>query len=236
VYIVCEEILNARISLWLPTMASTKASELNPRTTKYEFMGPPGALAVSLGVPFMAYALYFICNERVGACPPSFDYMLTSFQSSITDSAFWKSLYDPTAFAIYLSWYFFCVLAWAILPGDWVQGTQLRNGKYQSYKINGACVLSPLKIYSYVSLAFSTLLLALGLTAGYIIRFGPQSFTFLYEHWVGLTTAALWMSAFQGFLWYGFSFYGDKLLALGGNSGNAIYDVRLNQAHCRQSS
>jgi Delta14-sterol reductase len=74
-------------------------------------------------------------------------------------------------------------------------------------------------------LAFSTCLLALGLSTGYILRFGVESFTFFYDHWVGLTSAALSMSLFQGILWYALSFQEGKLLALGGNSGSFIYDV-----------
>ena|SRR6266404_3869546 len=75
-------------------------------------------------------------------------------------------------------------------------------------------------------LAFSTCLMALGLSTGYILRFGVESFTFFYDHWVGFVSAALSMSFFQGVLWYALSFQGGKLLALGGNSGNFIYDVR----------
>ncbi|KAI0027247.1 ERG4/ERG24 ergosterol biosynthesis protein [Vararia minispora EC-137] len=184
---------------------------LNPRTTKYEFMGPIGALLVTVGVPFVTYALYFTCNERVGACPPSFEYIYDTFFASVTSQEFWRSLFDLEAFYMYLGWYAFCVVAWAILPGDWVQGTELRNGKRQSYKIN----------------AFSTMLLALGLTAGYIYRFGCQSFTFLYERWIGFVTAALCMSIAQAALCYGFSFRGEKLLALGGNTGNPVYDFYI---------
>jgi hypothetical protein len=29
------------------------------------------------------------------------------------------------------------VLCWAYIPGDWVEGTLMRNGKKQMYKING---------------------------------------------------------------------------------------------------
>jgi hypothetical protein len=74
-------------------------------------------------------------------------------------------------------------------------------------------------------LAFSTFLLALGVTAGMIYRYGPESFTFLYEKWVGFVTAALLMSIFQGIACYAASFMPGKLLALGGNTGNPIYDV-----------
>jgi delta14-sterol reductase len=74
-------------------------------------------------------------------------------------------------------------------------------------------------------IAFSTFLLALGVTAGVILRFGPESFTFLYDKWVGFVTASLAMSIVQSIYCYSSSFYGGKLLALGGNSGNFIYDV-----------
>ena len=66
----------------------------------------------------------------------------------------------------------------------------------------------------------------MGFTVGYIYRFGPQSFTFIYEHWVGLITASLAMSFAQALYCYVASYVGNKLLALGGNSGNPIYDVR----------
>src|ERR1700733_3220029 len=54
--------------------------------------------------------------------------------------------------------------------------------------------------------AFSTFLLAMGVTTGYIYRYGPQSFTFLYEKWVGFVTAALLMSITQGIVCYAASF------------------------------
>jgi hypothetical protein len=73
--------------------------------------------------------------------------------------------------------------------------------------------------------AFSTLLLALGITSGIIYRYGPESFTFLYEKWVGFVTAAFIMSVVQGVACYAASFLSGKLLALGGNTGNPIYDV-----------
>lgn len=58
-----------------------------------------------------------------------------------------------------------------------------------------------------------------------IYRYGPESFTFLYEKWVGFMTAALLMSIVQGLACYAESFTPGTLLALGGNTGNPIYDV-----------
>ncbi|KAF8154395.1 ergosterol biosynthesis ERG4/ERG24 [Pholiota molesta] len=146
-------------------------SSLNPKTTHYEFLGPPGAFAISFGVPFITYALYFGCSEAGGGCPPSLslDSLKQQVTTALSDPAWWKGLWDTEAALIYLAWYAFCVVAWAILPGDIVEGTTLRDGRKIKYKIN----------------AFSTFLLALGVTTGIILRNGPEAFTFIYNKWVG---------------------------------------------------
>ncbi|EJF63318.1 ERG4/ERG24 ergosterol biosynthesis protein [Dichomitus squalens LYAD-421 SS1] len=188
---------------------SKDATDLNPRTTHYEFLGPPGALAITIGVPAMTYMLYYGCSEETGGCPPPID--VDIILNSLSTVDFWKGLWDTQAFLAYLAWYAFTVVAWFILPGDWIVGTEIRNGQRKKYKIN----------------AFSTMLLALGLTAGTLYREGPQPFTFIYEHWVGLVTASIAMSVFQGLLVYALSFRKGALLALGGNSGNPIYDFYI---------
>ena len=114
-----------------------KDDALNPRTTSYEFFGPPGALAVSLGVPFITYMLYFGCSEQWGGCPPEIPKLGAYFKDSVLDTSNWSKLWDTQAAVYYLAWYAFCVVAWLILPGDWVEGTLMRNGQKKSYKING---------------------------------------------------------------------------------------------------
>jgi hypothetical protein len=111
---------------------------MNPPTAHYEFLGPPGALAVSLLVPVTTYALFFACNEQ-NACIPAF--ASDRVVAAVSDPDWWLALWDTEAALIYLGWYVFCILAWAILPGDWVKGTTLRNGEHQSYKINGTTFL-----------------------------------------------------------------------------------------------
>jgi len=112
-------------------------ADLNPRTKHYEFLGPPGALAITLLVPITTYALYFGCSEAAGGCPPPLstlsDDVLRAFQSP----AWWKSLWDTDATIIYFAWYAFCVVAWFFLPADWVDGVMLRTGVKKQYKING---------------------------------------------------------------------------------------------------
>lgn len=112
-------------------------SNLNPRTTSYEFLGPWGALAITLGVPFTTYALYFGCSESSGGCPPPLATIPTNVSHSLSSPTFWKSLWDTQSFLMYCGWYSFCVLAWYFLPGDWVEGVQLRTGGRKKYKING---------------------------------------------------------------------------------------------------
>ncbi|KAJ6508039.1 ERG4/ERG24 ergosterol biosynthesis protein [Mycena vitilis] len=190
-------------------MSTQKDSVVNPRTTSYEFLGPPGALLITIGVPITTYALYFGCSEQSGGCPPAL--IPGRISLALSDPAWWKGLWDTQAALLYLAWYTFCIAAWAILPGDRVEGTTLRTGGKKVYKIN----------------AFSTFLLALGLTSGVIYRYGPQSYTFFYEKFVGFITAAIIMSVFQGVACYAASFRPGAILALGGNSGNPIYDFYI---------
>lgn len=74
--------------------------------------------------------------------------------------------------------------------------------------------------------AFSTLLLATGISLGIaLLPNGAETYSWLYDHWIGLLTAALANSIFQGLWVYLWSFKSGELLALGGNSGNVVYDV-----------
>lgn len=115
---------------------SKTAADLNPRTTHYEFLGPPGAFAISFGVPTMAYLLFYGCTEHTGGCPPPIDTDL--IKASLSNPEWWKGLWDTEAVIAYFAWYAFIVAAWVILPGDWIEGTVMRNGQKKQYKINGA--------------------------------------------------------------------------------------------------
>ena len=119
-------------------VAKASKQELNPRTTSYEFLGPPGATLVSLGVPFLIYALYFGCNESSGGCPPTpWSTIPDRILLALKDTDWLKTLWDQEAAIVYAGWYAFCLVSWAILPGDWIEGTTLRTGEKKLYKING---------------------------------------------------------------------------------------------------
>lgn len=106
--------------------------ELNPKSHPEEFFGPWGIAFITTTVIAVSYGLYFACNERTG-CPAPWrwnfyreDY--EEFAARILD---WKAV------AVYFGWYAYCVALWALVPGDWVEGTLMRNGKRVLYKING---------------------------------------------------------------------------------------------------
>ena len=181
--------------------------QLAPKTTHTEFGGAFGAFFVSTSVPFFTYFLYFACSDKLGCAA---DLTLKSPQALWTylSSGVVDSFLDLPAYAIYFGWYAFTVLAWLVVPGPWVQGSELRIGGRLDYKIN----------------AFRTLVLSFAITAGIIYYKGPQGFTFLYDHFPGLIAASLVNSLVQAFYCYFVSFSQGKLLALGGNTGNHLFD------------
>ncbi|KAG2123037.1 ergosterol biosynthesis ERG4/ERG24 family-domain-containing protein [Suillus cothurnatus] len=92
------------------TSTTTKAksepvANPNPRSTTYEFMGPPGTFLISFGVPFMMYLLYFGCSEESGNCPP-LQSIPDRFVEVLSDETFGASLWNTKASLIYLGCFF----------------------------------------------------------------------------------------------------------------------------------
>lgn len=109
---------------------------LAPRTTELEFSGFPGALFITITVPLTMYYLTFGCNETMG-CALSLPISEPRAFLAYTVKYFVSSFTDGTAWALYFAWYAYCVLAWYLLPGKWVQGLPLRIGGQLEYKTNG---------------------------------------------------------------------------------------------------
>lgn len=118
-------------------MLSHQRTTLNPPTTTYEFLGPPGALFITFTVPIVTYSLFFACSEQSGGCSPPLASFVPNIIHSLGDLNWWKSLWDTEATFLYFAWYAFCVVSWKVLPGDWVEGVTLRTGQKLKYKING---------------------------------------------------------------------------------------------------
>lgn len=55
----------------------------------------------------------------------------------MTEEIWWNNLISLNGLYVYSAWYFFTVLCWFILPGKLVEGSEMRNGKKLTYKMNG---------------------------------------------------------------------------------------------------
>lgn len=113
-----------------PSKPTTPSTTLNPKTTEYEFLGPPGALLVSLGSPILVVGLIFLCNDN--GCPPrDISTWKDQFPSSLREFVDWKAVKWYFSFQVALG------LLWAVLPGKWFKGRVLRDGTQLEYKTNG---------------------------------------------------------------------------------------------------
>ena len=105
-------------------------AELNPKTKEYEFLGPPGALFVSVVCPALVFGLIFLCNED--GCPPrDFSKWRGLLLSSLSELVDWKAIKWYISFNVALA------LLWIVLPGRWARGRPLRDGTVLEYKCNG---------------------------------------------------------------------------------------------------
>ena len=223
--------ITATTHLTLPAQPTPLTyDQLNPKSHATEFLGPIGTAGISIIAPLTSYFLFYACNEGTG-CPPT---SMTDWATIWKRLGGWPSssgqLWEWKAAGVYLVWYAFCVMCWAILPSEKAQGNLLRDGKRVIYRMNG---VSPFQPGADTALAdeqtpqgFYTLLLTLGISVGVLLQpRGIENFTWLYDHWVPLVSASLAMATFQAFFVYTWSFQSGELLALGGNSGVFVYDV-----------
>jgi len=111
--------------------------ELNPRSKPTEFFGPIGTAAVTFGTPFTAYALFYACNEVDGCSVSGAGAALSKVLSTLDFPSTAGKLFEWKALGVYCAWYAWCVLCWAVLPQDWIEGNLLRDGTRKKYKMNG---------------------------------------------------------------------------------------------------
>ena len=103
-------------------------------------MGPAGAVGVTVSVIYFAYFFAIGCNE--GGCPPwPVDRFLIDGARRMGTKAWWVSLWDTQAMVVYMAWYTWTVVCWAVLPGRMREGAVMRNGQRLLYKENGASAL-----------------------------------------------------------------------------------------------
>ena len=112
--------------------------QLNPLSSPTEFLGVIGTSGISIIASFTVYFLFYACNEATG-CPATNKEGWTTMLEGVRQ---WPSsagrLWEWKAFAAYLAWYAYCIVCWAVLPGEKVDGNLLRDGNRKVLKTNGA--------------------------------------------------------------------------------------------------
>ncbi|KAI9305365.1 ergosterol biosynthesis ERG4/ERG24 [Cunninghamella echinulata] len=187
--------------------SSQSNQELNPKTTQYEFLGPIGSFGFVTALPILVLFFAICCNKSGYPSNLLFDDWKTYFDSLLKPE-YLKSLIQPIDVLVYLGFVSLQAILYIALPADLYPGTLLRNGDRLKYRING--------FTAYHATLFFIL---------YFLKdYGLQPLLFVYDHWTGLTISSILFSYAISLFVYIKSFTPGALLALGGNSGNHLYD------------
>ncbi|CCF56253.1 hypothetical protein KAFR_0A08190 [Kazachstania africana CBS 2517] len=168
--------------------------QLNPRTTNFEFGGPIGATVLTVFLPIFT----ILINLQL---TPSKIHSVTYYLNFCKSSHLWIS---------YCLWFSLLAAGDLLLPGKTLNGVKLRDGKTLKYKINGIS---------------NSVLLLLILALRWKLTDGEMpELQYLYENHLHLAIISIIFSVYLSCFVYLKSFINNTLLALGGNSGNVIYD------------
>lgn len=190
--------------------SSSISKNLNPPTTHKEFGGVIGAAAMILFLPTLVITFAYGCSREAGYNPFESTYhLLTHFEFS-------RLIHELKNWSWGSSvWYLGIVLQLAVysiaLPGTEVKGERLRDGSRLDYKINALATLQTLFTISFMATR------------------GQGYFLFLWTkaHFADIALFSIAFSFLVAIGVYIKSFMGKKLLALGGNTGNPIYDFMI---------
>ncbi|KAG5948716.1 Delta(14)-sterol reductase [Claviceps pazoutovae] len=187
----------------------------------YEFFGPPGAFAISFGLPLLVYFFAFACNDISGCPAPSLLSPRTLSLNQLKLEVGWPQdgiwgLASWKATGAVLAYYLLSLILYRVLPATEVEGTELSCGGRLKYRFN--------TLYS------STVTLA-ALAAGTVAQ-GAEFpvWTFISENYVEILTANILVSYAIATFVYVRSFSvkpGNaelRELAAGGHTGNMLYD------------
>ncbi|CCC71926.1 hypothetical protein NCAS_0I02580 [Naumovozyma castellii] len=198
----------------------TKKSSLNPKTTKFEFGGVLGTMVMTVALPILSVILNQMIRPdyHIEGCFRNFDWNrvtqgLQPVSGLISNTRTWT---------YYILWFLSLLFFDTVLPGKWMQGITLRDGSSLWYKINGISVVAMLSLILAVRWK---------LTDGLM----PE-LQYLYSHQVELCVVSIIFAFILACYCYVVSFIPllfnktnkegtkEKILAVGGNSGNIIYD------------
>ncbi|XP_066507834.1 delta(14)-sterol reductase TM7SF2 isoform X2 [Hoplias malabaricus] len=174
-----------------------KSNKYKPKQhTEMEFGGTLGAGSIPVFLPLLVLYLLSVCRSPSGA--------LQQWPPPLPHSSF---LWDPVATVIVVGWIGFQSALYLLPWGQVSEGLPLRDGSRLKYPINGFHALCATAVLLCVCVC-------LGMPLG-----------FLFDLMLPLATSAITVSFILSFYLYLRSFCArDTHLALGGNTGNPLYD------------
>ncbi|KAJ3129043.1 erg24, C-14 sterol reductase [Nowakowskiella sp. JEL0407] len=189
----------------------------NPKTTRFEFLGIPGAISFCILIPVIIVAIHVFCDEKVGCIPYS---QLPDFENFDI-----KRLFSFTALYAILGWYGLHIILHIIIPGTWVDGTELRTGEKLKYKLNAwSCLIATIAVVTGFCFYHDTYFPQLFATSNQSIPKQLLPLVWIADNTLQLAVSAIILSYTQAILLYLYSLREDSLLALGGNTQIPIYD------------
>ncbi|OQO03162.1 Delta(14)-sterol reductase [Cryoendolithus antarcticus] len=192
----------------------------------FEFGGPIGASLITFGLPIVAYAFAFLCNDVTGCPAPSLTRPGALFANGWNNGIQtlkaeigwpgWTGLISLEAAAGTIAWYALSLVLYKILPASEVQGTTLKSGTRLTYKLN-----------SFLTAITILIVCAAGtLVQGADFPLWP----FINRNYIGLLTSNILISYALAAYTYIHSFSirdshdPKREIAPGGSTGNIIYD------------
>ncbi|KAI5965354.1 ERG24 [Candida pseudojiufengensis] len=196
-------------------------SKLNPITKHKEFFGLPGALSITIFLPIILFFFALITNNNYSLQGINLQIDQITKQLPSNYSQFLKLCFNKKVWAVYMSWFWGLVVLDRILPGKEMKGTELRDGTYLNYKINGITMSATLII-----LLISRLFM--------VKNYNLPELQFIYDNQLSLCLTCIIFSFILSTFVYIYSFIPlthengvgtkERILSVNGNSGNPIYD------------
>ncbi|KAE8382951.1 ergosterol biosynthesis ERG4/ERG24 [Aspergillus bertholletiae] len=192
--------------------------------SKYDFGGPLGAGAITVGLPILLGVFAFTCNDITGCPVPSLLSPRTLSWERLKSEIGWPSggiwgLGSWEVTSVVFAYYLLSMFLWKILPAREVRGTKLvHHGRPLMYRLN-----------SFSSTMVQLIACAIGT---YLKGADFVVWTYITENYVQILTANILISYALSAFVHIRSFSVDtsypnqelRELAAGGNTGNFVYD------------
>jgi hypothetical protein len=188
-------------------LGETFLDELFTNLQLNRFGGVIGAAAMIIFLPLLVIMFAYACNREQGYSALGLVHFITHFDLSAITFAIKNWNYGAALF--YLGIVAQLVVYSAALPGTEVEGIELRDGSKLKYKINAMTVFQSLITLSFMALRGQ----------------GFHLFIWTKAHFADISLFSFFFAFLVSGFVYARSFFGNKMLALGGNTGNPIYDV-----------